>query len=97
MLRVGEVIGGVRLEIRVQPRSSRNQVVGEQAGALKVKLTAPPVDGEANAALVAFLSRYLKIPRKDINLIKGETSRNKIIEIMGISSEELLLKINISR
>ncbi|PKM76331.1 MAG: YggU family protein [Firmicutes bacterium HGW-Firmicutes-15] len=95
MLRVGEVVGGVRLEVRVQPRSSRNQVVGEQSGALKVKLTAPPVDGEANAALVAFLSGYLKIPRKDINLIKGETSRNKIVEIMGISPEELMSKIDI--
>ncbi|MDD3363847.1 MAG: DUF167 domain-containing protein [Syntrophomonas sp.] len=95
MLRVGEVVGGVRLEVRVQPRSSRNQVVGEQAGALKVKLTAPPVDGEANAALIGFLSGYLKIPRKDINLIKGETSRNKIVEIMGISPEELRSKMNV--
>jgi hypothetical protein len=95
MLRIGEISGGVRLEVRVQPRSSRNQVVGEQAGTLKVKLTAPPVDGEANAALVDFLSSCLKIPRKDINIIKGETSRHKIVEIMGISPEELILKIDI--
>jgi hypothetical protein len=95
MLRIGEVVGGVRLEVKVQPRSSRNQIVGEQAGVLKVKLTAPPVEGEANAALVDFLSGYLKVPRKDINLIKGETSRHKIIEILGISSEELMRKIDV--
>jgi uncharacterized protein (TIGR00251 family) len=68
MLRIGETTGGVRLEVKVQPRASRNQVVGEQAGALKVKLTAPPVDGEANAALIEFLSAFLKIPRKDIHI-----------------------------
>ncbi len=95
MLRVGEIVGGVRLEVRVQPRTSRNQVVGEQAGALKVKLTAPPVDGEANAALIDFLSAYLKIPRRDIHIIKGETSRNKMVEIIGISPEQLLARIDI--
>jgi len=95
MLRIVEITGGVRLDVSVQPRSSRNQVVGEQNEALKIKLTAPPVEGEANAALVDFLSHYLKLPRKDIKLIKGETSRHKIIEIMGISSEELRLKVGL--
>jgi uncharacterized protein len=79
----------------VQPRSSRNQVVGEQNEALKIKLTAPPVEGEANAALVDFLSKYLGLPRKDIKLIKGETSRHKIIEIAGMRSEELMIKLGL--
>jgi uncharacterized protein len=94
-MRIIEIPGGVRLEVSVQPRSSRNQVVGEQNEVLKIKLTAPPVEGEANAALVDFLSNYLKLPRKDIKLIKGETSRHKIIEIMGLSSEELRLKVGL--
>ena len=95
MLRIVEIAGGVRLEVSVQPRSSRNQVVGEQNEALKIKLTAPPVEGEANAALVDFLSSYLKIPRKDVKLVKGETSRHKIVEIKGISSEELMIKLGL--
>ncbi len=92
MLKIVEISGGVRLEVQVQPRSSRNQIVGEQNGALKIKLTAPPVEGEANAALVDFMSGLLKLPRKDIRLIKGETSRHKIIEIMGLNPEELRLR-----
>lgn len=94
-MRITEINGGFRLEVKVQPRSSRNQVVGEQAGALKIKLTAPPVEGEANAALVDFLSGCLKIPRKNINLLKGETSRNKIVEIKGISLNEFSNRIGV--
>jgi uncharacterized protein (TIGR00251 family) len=93
MLQIGQINGGVRIEVRVQPRSSRNQVIGEQAGTLKVKLTAPPVDGEANATLLDFLSSYLQVPRRTISLVRGKTSRNKLVEIMGLSPEELLLKI----
>jgi uncharacterized protein (TIGR00251 family) len=96
MLNITEMTDGLRLEVKVQPRSSRNQIVGEQAGALKVKLTAPPVEGEANAALVDFLSDYFKIPRKNINLVKGETSRSKLIEITGISLNEFIDKVGIT-
>lgn len=96
MLRLTELEEGVRLEVRVQPRSSRNQVVGEQNGCLKVKLTAPPVEGEANAALVAFLAEYLHLPRRDVVLVKGDTSRNKIIEIRGLGYKELAERLGVS-
>ncbi len=86
---------GVRLEVKVQPRSSRNQIVGEQNGALKIKLTAPPVEGEANAALIDFLSSCLKIPRKDINLVKGDTSRLKLVEIAGLDPDQLLARLDL--
>ena len=56
MINITEIPGGVRFEVKVQPRSSKNQVAGEQEGVLKIKLTAPPVDGEANQALIAYLS-----------------------------------------
>ncbi len=95
MLNITEIPGGLRLEIKVQPRSSKNQIVGEQEGALKIKLTAPPVDGEANQALINFLSTCLKIPKKDITLLKGESSRHKLLEIQGIEKAafiKLLLK-----
>jgi len=94
MLQVSNVSGGVRFEVRVQPRSSRNQIVGEQSGALKVKLTAPPVDGEANASLLIFLAGYFGIPRKDITLLRGESSRTKLVEIKGLSAEGLMKKID---
>ncbi len=89
MLIINEVPGGIRLEIKVQPRSSKNQIAGEQEGALKVKLTAPPVDGEANQALINFLSSYFKIPKRNITLLKGETSRHKLVEIQGIDKTTL--------
>jgi uncharacterized protein (TIGR00251 family) len=93
MLRVTETREGVRLEIKVQPRSSRNQIAGEQDGVLKIKLTAPPVDREANQALIDYLSDLLGIPKRSVNLIKGETSRNKLVEISGIDKEFLLKKV----
>ncbi|MDD2372821.1 MAG: DUF167 domain-containing protein [Syntrophomonadaceae bacterium] len=95
MLNIQESDEGLRIEVKVQPRSSRNQISGEQEGALKVKLTAPPVEGEANQALVNFLSRLLKLPRKNIILIRGETTRNKLIEIRGISKEQLLQTLGV--
>lgn len=95
MLNIQESDEGLRIEVKVQPRSSRNQISGEQDGALKVKLTAPPVEGEANQALINFLARVLKLPRKNITLIRGETARNKLIEIRGLSKEEILRTLNV--
>lgn len=94
-IQITPVEGGIRLGVKVQPRSSRNQVIGEQDGCLKVKLTAPPVEGEANQALINFLARLLAIPKKNIKLLKGETSRHKLIEISGLSDTEFLDKLEL--
>lgn len=91
-----EVFGqGVRVKIKVQPRSSANQLVGVQDGALKIKLTAPPVEGEANNALTRYLADLLGLPRRAVKLVKGDTSRLKIVEITGISRAEFLTRIGI--
>jgi len=95
MLKVSELENGIRLEIKVQPRSSKNHIVGEHQGALKVKLTAPPVDGEANKALVNFLANLFKIPKKNVTIIKGESTRNKIVDIKGIKRETLFKIVNL--
>ena len=95
MLKLSKSAGGVSLEVKVQPRSSRNQIVGEQNGALKIKLTAPPVDGEANAALIGFLASRLRIPRQKIHLVKGDTSRQKIVEIDGLDPDQLLARLDL--
>lgn len=92
IIRTGD---GLRVEIKVQPRSSRNQVAGETEGALKIKLTAPPVDGEANQSLVEFLASTLKVPKNRINLVRGETSRHKLVEIQGITPEEFLRSVGL--
>jgi len=95
MLDIEEFSQGIRIKIKAQPRSSTNLVVGEQDGALKIKLTAPPVDGEANSVLIRYLADSLGLPRRAIKLIKGETSRTKIVEISGISKEEFLNRIGL--
>lgn len=69
--------------MRVTPRASRDAVLAPQEDWLPVKLRAPPVDGEANAALVRFLAKALKIPRGDIALLSGETARLKRIRLVG--------------
>ncbi len=65
----------------MQPRAGRDQVVGWQEGCLKVKLKAPPVDGEANAALVGFLARILGLAKSRVVLLRGDTARRKLVEI----------------
>ena len=79
--------GAVRFAVRVQPRSSRNAVEGLHGDALKVRLTAPPVEGAANDALVVLLADELGVPRRSIRIITGEKSRYKLVEVDGIAAE----------
>jgi hypothetical protein len=79
--------GGAVLEILAQPRASRSRVVGEHDGRLKIQLAAPPVDGEANAALLAFLAEALSVKRADVALLAGETGRRKRVRVAGIAAE----------
>jgi uncharacterized protein len=84
-LRVTEVDGRVRFSVRVQPRASRSEVVGVHGDALKVRLSAPPVDGAANAALLEFLAEVFAVGRRDVRILAGEASRSKIVEIERIT------------
>lgn len=85
-LRVEEREGAVRFAVRAQPRASRSEVVGEHGGALRVRLAAPPVEGEANTELVRCLAKWLDLPRSSIRLVAGATGRNKIVEVEGIDA-----------
>lgn len=69
------------LAIHVQPRASRNAVVGWHGDALKVALTAPPVDGAANAALIAFIAEYFGLRRSQVSLLRGDSSRQKLLAL----------------
>lgn len=86
MLDIREADGGVTLRVRVQPRASREGVAGERSGALLVRLTAPPVGGEANAALVRFLGRLLGRPASAFRLVRGATSREKVLQLSGLTA-----------
>jgi uncharacterized protein (TIGR00251 family) len=77
------------LPIRVLPRSSRNQVLGERDGAIAIKLQAPPVDGAANAALLRFLAQHLDVPQRRIALVSGQAARCKRIRVEGLTADQL--------
>jgi len=81
-----EEAGAVTLELLIQPRASRTRVVGEHDGRLKVQLAAPPVDGEANAALVEFLAGALGVRKGDVAVLRGETGRRKTVRVAGASA-----------
>lgn len=83
---VEEVSGGVRFGVQVAPRASREAVLGVHDGALKVALTAPPVDGAANEALVAFLAHALGVPKRAVRITGGQTSRRKRVEVEGTTA-----------
>ena len=85
---------GATFAVRVQPRARKNAIVGELGDALKLALTAPPVEGRANEACIEFLAEFLKVPRSSITIAAGETSRNKIIRIAGMSAEELRRRLH---
>ncbi len=72
---------GVTINIRVQPRSSKKAIEKIEGDVVRVKLTAPPADGEANAQLIALLSKELSIRKSAFSIIKGQASRNKVVEV----------------
>ncbi len=76
------------IAVRVIPRSSKNALAWEH-GTLKVRLTAPPVDGAANAALINLLAERLSVPRRSISIVRGETSRQKTVEIADLTPDEV--------
>jgi uncharacterized protein (TIGR00251 family) len=75
--------------VRVQPRASKNSVGGEWEGALKIKLTAPPVDSKANEALCRILAECLNVPTGAVKLLSGERSRTKRVEVNGVGAEKI--------
>jgi uncharacterized protein (TIGR00251 family) len=84
----------ITLSIRIQPRASKNEIVTRLNGGLKIRLTAPPVDGAANEALVKFLAGTLSIPRSQVEIVSGHTSREKIVRISGIKGAEVKRLLN---
>jgi uncharacterized protein len=89
MIPVHEISSGVTFSIKVQPRAKRNAITGELGDALKISLTAPPVDGKANAACIEFFANLLKVPRSSVTIAAGQSSRNKVIRVVGLPAEQI--------
>ena len=88
-LKITEVEGGVAFAVRVVPRASKNEIVGVHGDALKIRLTAPPVEGKANEALSAFLAQRLGVRKSYVEIVAGATSRLKMIRVIGLSAQEV--------
>lgn len=89
--------GGVTFAVKIHPRAKRNAITGEFGDALKVSLTAPPIDGKANKACVEFLAKLLKAPRSSVTIASGQTSRLKLIRVSGLSAEAIRKRLTGSR
>jgi len=81
------------IRIKLLPKSSRNQVVGREGDHFKVKVTAPPVEGRANKALIELLAKKLGVPKSHFEIISGKSSRLKSVRIDGLSQEDIIKKM----
>ncbi len=93
MISVRESASAITFAVKVHPRAKKNAITGEIGDALKVALTAPPVDGKANAACIEFFAKLLKVPRSSVSIASGETSRNKVVRITGLSADEVRARL----
>ena len=84
----------VKISLRVQPNSSRSEVVGFTNGILQVKVSAPPVKGKANNELIDFLSRLLEVSKSRIDIIRGHTTKDKVISVSGLSREDVMKRLS---
>jgi uncharacterized protein (TIGR00251 family) len=83
--------GRLTLTLHIQPGAKKTEVAGEHGDALKIRLAAPPVDGKANAALLAFIAERLGVPKSAVTLKSGQASRRKVVEVEGASVEAVRL------
>jgi uncharacterized protein (TIGR00251 family) len=91
---VRDTAQGATFAVKVHPRAKRNAVSGEVGEALKLDLTAPPVEGKANSACIAFLAEVLGVSRSSVTIVAGETSRQKVVRVSGLSAETVRGKIS---
>ncbi len=97
MIPIRDTPAGATFAVKVHPRARRNGITGEAGDNLKLALTAPPVEGKANDACIAFFADLLDVPRSSITIAAGEASRNKLIRVRGLTAaqvEERLSKRN---
>jgi len=84
---------GATFSVRVHPRAKKNAIAGEVGEAMKVALTAPPVEGRANEACIAFFAELLNVPRSSVTIAAGQSSRNKVIRVAGMAAAQVREKL----
>ena len=95
MVPIHESSIGVTFAVKVHPRAKKNAITGEIGDALKVALSAPPIDGKANDSCIEFFARLLKVPRSSVTIAAGQSSRNKVIRVNGINAAELRKRLDL--
>jgi len=95
LILVQEARNGVTFAVRVHPRAKKNAITGEVGDALKLSVTAPPIDGEANAACIEFFAKLLKVARASVTIASGETRRAKVIRVSGLSAAEVRKRLGL--
>ena len=95
MFSIEDGLAGVTFAVKLHPRARKNAITGELGDALKLSLTAPPVEGKANAACIEFLANLLKVPRSSVTIASGLSSRRKVIRVSGISADEVRKRLGV--
>ena len=93
MIAIHDTPAGATFQVKVHPRARTNAITGVFGDALKVALTAPPVEGRANEACIAFLANFLNVPRSSVTIAAGESSRQKLIRIAGVRAAQIEEKL----
>ena len=93
MVTIHDTPSAATFVVKVHPRAKKNAITGELGDALKLSLTAPPIEGRANEACVEFLAKLLKLPRSSVTIASGHSSRRKVIRVVGLSTEEIRRRI----
>jgi len=88
-------VESITLSIRIQPRASKNEITRMENSGLKIRLTAPPVDGAANEALIRLLADTLSVTRSQVEIVSGHTSRDKIVRISGVGKADAERLLNL--
>ena len=95
MIPIRQSNGGVTFAVKVRPRAKRNAITGELGDALKVSLPSTPVEGRAPEACIEFFAKLLKVPRSSVTIASGESSRNKVIRVAGVTAEQVRERLGI--
>lgn len=94
---IREEKGGVLFKIRVQPRAARNQVAGVYEDSIKIRVTSPPVEGEANEACRSFIALLFSVPRSHVEIVSGLTGRNKLVKVRGLTAARVREVFGVNR
>ena len=89
MIPIRDTPAGATFQVKVQPRAKKDAIIGEVGDALKLALTAPPIEGRANEACIAFLAKLLNVPRSSVTIAAGLSSRNKVVRVAGMAAEQI--------